>query len=100
MRFTPGAPLPAFFCLAHSRPTDREIPDDAIFRQVVVTLEVHLCGVSQAPGMAHAEALTTLEQVIESAGGVINLHTCRSQLARGEARLPIGPQKPGRPRGQ
>jgi hypothetical protein len=100
LRFTSGAPLPTFFCGHHSRPTDEPIPDDAIFRLVSVTLEIHLCAVSQAPGMAHAEALNTLERVIESAGGVINLHACRSLLARGELQPPIGAQRPGRPRGQ
>ena len=99
LRFTPGVTLPTFFCPVHSALTDEPIPDDAIFRQVIITLEVHLCAVSQAPVMAHAEALNTLERVIKSAGGVINLHACRSQLARGEVRPPIGAQKGGRPRG-
>lgn len=89
---------PVFFCAEHSQPGDEPVTDDVVFRLVSITLDVRLCGVSHVPGFAHAEALARLERAIEAAGGVINLHACRSQLARLEPQLAIGAQKPGRPR--
>lgn len=97
-RFTTGEPLPSFYCVEHSRAGDEAIPDDAIFRLVAVTLEVRMCGTGRTPGIAHAEAIAQLERALEAAGGVINLHACRSLLARQEPRPWVGPQPPGRPR--
>ena len=92
-----GVP-PTFLCSAHSQSGDEPITDDVVFRLVSVTLEVRMCGVSHVPGFAHSEALARLERAIAAAGGVINLHACRSQLARLEPQAPIGAQKAGRPR--
>lgn len=98
MRLAPGAAAPQFFCAYHASPTDELITDEAIFRLVSVTMEVRLCGVGESPGIAHSEALGRLEQAIGVAGGVINLHACRSMLARAEPQPPRGPQPPGRGR--
>src|SRR6266542_1545939 len=88
---------PRFFCALHSLAGDVPVPDDALFRRVTVTLEVMLCAVSSNPGVAHAEAVEQLERVIAGAGGVVNLHACRSQLGRWAPQPAVGPQKPGRP---
>jgi hypothetical protein len=95
MRRTPGEPAPQFFCVYHASPTDELLTDDAIFRLVSITMEVRLCGVSETPGVAHAEALARLEQAIRLAGGVINLHACRSMLVRAEPSPP-----PSQPEGE
>lgn len=72
----------AFFCAAHARPTDTAIPDAAAFRRVSVMLEVCFSGVSLLEAVAHAEALDRLERAVAAAGGVINLHACRSVVGR------------------
>jgi hypothetical protein len=89
---------PLFFCAVHSQAGDEPLTDDVPFRLVSVTLDVRLAGVNHVPGFAHAEALGRLERAIAAAGGVINLHTVRSQLARLEPQLAIGRQQPGRGR--
>jgi len=89
---------PQFFCAEHSRDGDEPVTDDVVFRLVSITLEVRLCGINHVPGFAHSEALSRLELAIAAAGGVINLHACRSQLARLEPQAPIGAQPAGRPR--
>lgn len=98
MRFVPGSTLPQFFCPEHARLGDEPITDEALFRLVSVTLEIRLSGVSDNPAISHAEALGRLEYAIDAVGGVINLHACRSMLARAEPSPPIGPQKGGRGR--
>jgi hypothetical protein len=100
MRLTPGAAAPQFFCAYHCLPTDEPITDEATFHLVSVTMEVRLCGVSETPGVAHAEALARLEAAIGWVGGVINMHACRSMLARAEPPTPVGPQKGEGGRGQ
>jgi hypothetical protein len=89
---------PIFACSVHALRGDEPITDEAIFRLVSVTMEVRLCGAGESPGMAHAEALSRLEEAIAAAGGVINLHACRSLLARAEPQPARGPQPPGRGR--
>jgi hypothetical protein len=55
----------------------------------VVTVELYFAAVSAIESIAHAEAVERLERAVARAGGVINLHTCRSLIGRASA--------PGRP---
>lgn len=94
----PSGGLPGgFFCAVHSTADDTPIDDEALFRLVHVTVDVLFAGVSFNPSVAQSEALSQLERAVEGAGGVINLHACRSEVGRGQPQPPVGPQRPGRP---
>src|ERR671918_350946 len=82
-----------YFCSQHRASTDVRIPESFLFRRVSVTLDVLFAGASMAQALSQAEVVDRLERVIESAGGLINLHTVTSAVGRYSPPAPSGRRK-------
>jgi hypothetical protein len=82
MRIAGEGSCVGFFCELHRQPGDVPIAPPFIFRRVAVTLEVLFAGTSSNATLAQIEAVSRLEQAVQAAGGVINLHSARSTVGR------------------
>ena len=72
----------AFYCDDHRPMRAAPVSLDALFRRVSITADVLFSGTSFDRARAHAEALAQLEYAVEAAGGLLNLHVCRSEVGR------------------
>lgn len=70
--------VPLWFCDEHRLAADELVIGRQLVRRVSVTVDVLFCGVFQDAERAELEAVTRLQDAIESAGGVVNLQHARS----------------------
>jgi hypothetical protein len=80
-----------FFCDECKRNGDEIIPPDALFRRVTVSLDIELAAADLTQAAAHAEAVARVEELVQQAGALLNLHRITSVVGRPAAQARPAP---------
>jgi hypothetical protein len=88
MRPAPNGDTPRFFCDRCRGQNDVPIVKDTPFRRITVSVSIMFAAADVHPLHAEAEAVARLEQLVQHAGGVMDVHGVMQQIGKGGTQAP------------